>query len=143
MHPLSIPAVHKADVAVARSTALRFARAHGAVERSAQEFAIIAGELASNTVRHAGGGVLELTSDDATGFVSVCSIDRGSSGPLPAGLRARGGDAPVIVEADGSVRDGLGCGLGAIRRLGDFWRVSRRVDGALEVRVACRVRSLP
>lgn len=136
MNEERLPVAQMSDVAVARAVALRFARRHGLVERAAQEFAIIAGELASNLVKHAVGGVVHLEWRD--GFVVVKSVDQANSGPVPRALRDARGEKPTIVDETGAVRDGLGCGFGAIRRLSDAVHVRRRADGSLEISASRR-----
>ena len=122
---------HAADVVVARSVALRFARRCGLSEVRAQEVAIIAGELASNLVRHASKGVLELEWEHGT--IVVRSLDRGSAGIEPDALLAQPGEVPCAVDERGAPRGGLGCGLGAVRRLSDELGARRREDGCLEI----------
>lgn len=122
---------HSCDVVVARSVALRFARRHGFSEVRAQEVAIVAGELASNLLRHASEGVLELEWCD--GAVRLRSLDRGTSAVVPESLLEHRGEVPRMVEDSGALRAGLGCGLGAVRRLSDEVSVRRRDDGWLEI----------
>lgn len=134
--PVRLRAVERSDAVVARSVALRFARQCGLDEVRAKEVAILAGELASNLVRHAGSGVLELEWLD--GAVIVRSLDRGTSGITPEELLRHVGEVPRAVEDSGALRTGLGCGLGAVRRLSDEVRVRRRDDGWLEITASRR-----
>ncbi len=124
------------DAAVARSLALRFAQRVGFRRAAAHEVAIIAGELASNLVRHASAGVLELEWRD--GAVVLRSFDQERCEEVPAALLAAGGEKPRIVDDSGQMQAGLGCGFGAIRRLSDAVTVRRREDGRLEITASLR-----
>lgn len=113
---LLLPASTPVDAVVAASAARRFALSAGLDRRSSTEFAIVVSELATNIVRHAGGrGTVELHAD--ANHVEVRSRDQG---PSPGG-------------ASQAHRAGLGCGLGAVRRLSDEVVVTKRDDGGLEV----------
>jgi anti-sigma regulatory factor (Ser/Thr protein kinase) len=121
------------DVGVARSMALRFALAHGVPERRAQEAAIVAGELASNLVRHAGAGELYLEWASGEGALVVRSLDHGSRGEIPPALLGPALETPRAVDDSGAFRRSLGTGFGAVRRLSDRVDVRRAPDGALEI----------
>ena len=103
------------DVFVARSVALRFALTCGLPTRRAGSAAIVAGELSSNMVRHAGGGWLQLERL-ATGL-QILARDRGSLPSVPAEVLEPLQRAPISVDDLGRVQPGLGCGLAAIHRL--------------------------
>lgn len=134
---LRLAVAHPSDVAVMRSTALHFARVHGATDRTASHVAIIAGELASNLVRHAAGGTIVLLAVADPDGIVIRSLDRASRGDIPAGLQAAPRETPRMVEDSGAFRAGLGCGLGAIRRLSTQFWVTRREDEMLEVAALC------
>jgi serine/threonine-protein kinase RsbT len=133
---LRFPVAHPTDAAVARSLALRFAREQGVSEKRAQEVAIIAGELASNLVRHGAGGTMDLLLRE--GSVIVRSTNNHGDGEVPRALLEAVGDSPIAVDDSGAFRAGLGCGFGAVRRLSDAFHVRCRADGALEVSASCR-----
>ena len=72
-----VPIVRPTDAAVARSLARRLAAERGFDRLLASSIGIVASELATNAVRHAGGGEMEI---DALGerFVVRCA-DRGAA----------------------------------------------------------------
>lgn len=96
------------QVAEARRVAVKLARKQGFGEEDAGRVAIVATELATNMIKHGGGGELLVSSyDDRTGAGVEClALDKGS------GIR----------DLDASLRDGhstagtLGTGLGAVVR---------------------------
>lgn len=128
------------DVGVARSLALRFSLEHGALERRAHEAAIVAGELASNLVRHVGGGELTLSWSSEDGAVVIRSLDRGSRGAIPPALLGPARETPRAIDDSGAFRRSLGTGFGAVRRLSDSVDVRRTPDGALEIVARRRAR---
>jgi len=96
------------QVAEARRAAVTLARRHGFGEEDAGRVAIVASELATNLIKHGGGGELLVGSfEDRTGTgIELLALDKG----------------PGIVDVDASSRDGHstagspGTGLGAIQR---------------------------
>ena len=119
-----------ADATVAGYAAQRMALESGGGRIAARELAIIVVELATNQVRHAGGGVIEL--ETAGSEIVVCATDEG----------------PGIADLDRSRLDhvsaspaSLGCGLGAIYRLSDSVHISNRLGGGLMVRCTKRARA--
>ncbi|MFS0771162.1 ATP-binding SpoIIE family protein phosphatase [Sphingomonas sp. 1P08PE] len=96
------------QVAEARRVAVALARAHGFGEEDAGRVAIVGSELATNLIKHGGGGELLVGAyEDRTGSgIELIALDKG----------------PGIADVDASSRDGHstagspGTGLGAIRR---------------------------
>lgn len=116
----SCTVVHVVDVYHARIAVRRFAESVGASPREAAELEIVASELAWNIVRHVGSGRLE-----------VC-LECGSENERSVSIRAQDPGPPLdlnLVSQDGWSRDGMiapdrqlgrhgiGCGLGAVKRL--------------------------
>lgn len=102
-----------ADVATARRRAAGLAMAAGFGDARVGEVEIIASELATNLVKHGGGGDLVLRTTPA-GAVQLVAIDAGP------GTR----DLPALVDDGVSTAGTLGVGLGAVRRLAtrlDLW----------------------
>ena len=100
------------QVAEARRAAVAVAQAQGFNEEAGGRVAIVASELATNLLKHGGGGELLVGShDDATGSgVELLALDKG----------------PGMADVGASLRDGhstagsYGNGLGAIRRGSHF-----------------------
>lgn len=96
------------QVSEARRGAVNLARAHGFDEEAAGRVAIVATELTTNMLKHAGGGTLLVGGfEDATGSGVECvALDRGEG----------------MSDVDASMRDGHstagspGTGLGAVAR---------------------------
>lgn len=113
----------EADVYTARQAAERLAVREGYPRVAAQEFALIASELAWNIVRHAGSGSISLEAvidpDHGPGLeIHACDV-----APPIADLElasrdghTAGGRIPANVMLH---RRGIGSGLGAVARLGD------------------------
>ncbi|HEV7669314.1 MAG TPA: ATP-binding protein [Thermoanaerobaculia bacterium] len=122
----------RSDVVSAGSLARRMALEAGFGHRRAREVAIVVCELASNMVRHAGGGALRL--ETATeGPRPLLSVSARDSGPPIVDLAMA-----VIDGCDGGGpidpalllrRGGLGTGLGAIIRLADLFEYRATLEG--------------
>lgn len=106
------------QVAVARRLALGFARNLGFGETALARVALVATELATNLVKHAGAGhivITEFADADGTG-VELLALDKG----------------PGIAEIERALEDGYstagspGTGLGAIRRQANVFAVYSR-----------------
>ncbi len=102
------------DVGYARRRVVRQAEAFGFADR-ATDLAIVATELASNLVRHAGGGELLVCATPNLDALTVLSVDNGVG----------------IVDIDAAVTDhfstaalSAGLGLGAVARLSDRWAIT-------------------
>jgi serine/threonine-protein kinase RsbT len=93
------------------------ALACGFTEKDAAEVAICAAELASNAVRHGGRGVLEvfILEHPARGIELRCE-DEGPGFADPVGALQDGWSRGHMFGPDNPAREGLGTGLGAIRR---------------------------
>jgi len=108
----------RSRVAEARRLAVQVSTAQGFNEKDAGRVAIVATELATNLVKHAGGGEIVISSfDDAEGKgLELLALDKG----------------PGIVDLNKALADGhstsgtAGTGLGAIRRSADVFAVSSR-----------------
>lgn len=114
----SIEVREQSQVAEARRVAVATARAQGFGEEDASRVAIVASELATNLLKHGGGGELLVGShDDRTGSgVELLALDKGLG----------------MADVDASSRDGhstagsYGNGLGAIKRGSHFSDVYSR-----------------
>jgi anti-sigma regulatory factor (Ser/Thr protein kinase) len=103
------------EVGQVRRRAGELARAAGFVEDQAGRLAIVVNELATNTLKHGGGGELVLTSvsDADVKGVDVLALDQG----------------PGILSLSEALRDGYstattpGTGLGAVRRLASVFDI--------------------
>jgi anti-sigma regulatory factor (Ser/Thr protein kinase) len=103
----------QSQVAEARRAAVATAQAQGFDEEDAGRVAIVASELATNLLKHGGGGELLIGShDDATGSggVELLALDKGP-GMADVGASSRDGH---------STAGSAGNGLGAIRRGSHF-----------------------
>jgi anti-sigma regulatory factor (Ser/Thr protein kinase) len=108
----------RSRVAEARRLAVQASTAQGFNEKDAGRVAIVATELATNLVKHAGGGEIVISSfADAEGKgLELLALDKG----------------PGIVDLNKALADGhstsgtAGTGLGAIRRSADVFAVSSR-----------------
>jgi len=111
MEPLTVRVKGMSEVKSAEGSARRCAESIGFHARDCEEIALAVVELASNLVRHAGGGLLTLGSCPTHGRPGI-QIESQDSGPgIPDFEQAL---------ADGySTRGSLGIGLGAINRLMD------------------------
>ena len=96
------------QVAEARRAAVKIAQANGFDETDAGRVAIVATELATNIVKHGGGGVMLVGGyDDASGRGVECvALDKG------AGMV----DVEVCMQDGYSTAGSLGQGLGAVSR---------------------------
>ena len=96
-------------VGSARRAAVAFADANGASEELAARVALVATELATNLVRHAGGGTFIVQRGAAESELQLLALDRG----------------PGIASVAEALRDGFstagtsGHGLGAVARMAD------------------------
>lgn len=116
--PQTLVVTYTSDVAEARRRAREFATQIAFGTTESEEIALATSELASNLVRHAGGGRLEfrgLQEESRTGL-EIESIDQG----------------PGIPDVEEALRDGfstagsLGYGLGAVNRLMDRLDINSR-----------------
>jgi anti-sigma regulatory factor (Ser/Thr protein kinase) len=123
-----IPVADRSHVAETRRLVCNYAREIGIAPTRVDEVAIIATELATNLVKHAGGGHLHVAAfDDAGGTgLEALSLDRGP-----------GMDPGRCMEDGYSTSGSPGTGLGAIARFSDDLRIYSRpgLGTALMVRV--------
>lgn len=136
----------QSDIGECRRAAKRLAQAHDFNEEGAGKIAIIATELATNLVRHAGGGemLLQVLQSDAAPQLEMMAIDRGP------GMR----DVAECMRDGYSTAGTPGTGLGAASRLSTVFdlfsqtgkgtivvsRVARKADAAsasLELGAVC------
>jgi serine/threonine-protein kinase RsbT len=124
----------------------RFAARCGLSARAQWEVATVAAELASNAVKHGGGGLLcleyrrvgptgraqiEVITRDRGPFVGdpeTAPLDGYSKGEMRPGVWL--GRSP---KATDSTRPSLGCGLGAVKRLSDELEIVILQDGSTQV----------
>lgn len=107
VEPLQLPVSDRSQVGEARRRAADLGARIGLGPVPREHVALVANELASNLVKHAGGGELIVRALPGVAGVELLSIDRG----------------PGIANLDDAFRDGFstsgsaGTGLGAVRRL--------------------------
>src|SRR5687767_689171 len=109
LHRSVIPVSDPSQVGQARRTAGHFGELSGLSEEQGGEVAIVATELASNLIRHSGGGqiIVQQYGNGTVAGVELLSIDKGP------GMS----DVPRCLEDGVSAKGGLGGGLGAVCRL--------------------------
>jgi serine/threonine-protein kinase RsbT len=102
------------------SAAKTFARKVGLSPKRSEELAIVASELASNVIRHADSGVLELryAAEPRPHVLMVCR-DRGPGIADLDDARKDGYSRGRVLAPDALRHEGLGRGLGAVERLVD------------------------
>lgn len=109
-----------ADRFACAGAARAFARRVGLGERRGEELAIAVAELASNVVRHARDGVIELhVRDQPRRTVEIVCRDRGPGIPDAHAAREDGFSGGRFLAPDAPRAAGLGLGLGAVGRLVD------------------------
>lgn len=132
---------------MAAVTASRLARAHGFSQTAAQEIAIVVSELATNQLRHASGGRIEVR--QTPGVFEIVALDRGPGLADPTQTLEAIAGAPVppppppITDIPFEPRDSLGYGLGSVLRLSDQLELENRPEGGLRVRAVKRLPSSP
>lgn len=129
---LWIACTERTDRYVCGSEALRFALGAGFSRAHASQVSLAAAELASNAVRHAGGGVIEVSMRrEPRAMLELVCRDRGPGiADVGASLRdghSRGRD----LEPDDVRRDGLGTGLGAVARAMDELTIESDATGTV------------
>ncbi len=114
----SVPCRIATDRYLCAVVARRISMKAGFDARAAAEIAICASELASNAVRHARGGVLEVSVVETPrrGIELRCR-DFGAGIPNVEAALEDGWSRGRKLQPDESRREGLGSGLGTIRRL--------------------------
>lgn len=114
---LLFPIAHPEDAGAVRRMVSRMAVQNGMDAALLPQVELAVTELAGNLVRHAdsGGSILARTISTARGVgIEVLSVDHG---PGIADLAA------ALNGSNGQSRDGLGCGLAAVRRLATMFDV--------------------
>jgi len=114
-----VPCVDARDRFSCAAVATRIARAAGIPKKGAMEIAMAASELASNVVRHGGGGsvIIRFVSSPRP-HIELVARDRGPGiADVEAAMRDGWSDGRARTLDD--PRDGLGSGLGAVRRAMD------------------------
>ncbi len=126
--PVGIQVNRPAQVKSASDTARKFAAALGFTTVECDEIALAVNELATNLIKHAGEGEIQLNSIESSGGVGIQIISEDNG--------------PGIHDAERAVADGystagsLGAGLGAINRFMDGLEFSPRHHAGL--RVVCQ-----
>ena len=114
----------RTDVVIVALQARELASALGFPRRRAVELGIVTSELASNLVRHGGGGGIALSEVTLRNRRSTLSVIAYDHGPPVADLGQALGDGcddrGPLDPATLVFRGGLGTGLGAVKRLADF-----------------------
>lgn len=115
---MNLAVTDQSQVAQARRSVSAFAGQHGASEARIGAIAIVVTELATNLLKHGGGGeILAQRFDDADGSgIEVLALDRG------AGMA----DVARCMEDGYSTAGSLGQGLGAASRQSDHLRIWSR-----------------
>jgi hydrogenase maturation protease len=131
-----------ADVLACTHKATEFAVAQGFPERETWELTIAFSELASNVVRHGGGGCmrLELVTSPEAGLL-ITAQDHGSGiADVEAAFADDFSEGAVLSKSvSPEQREGLGSGLGAVRRLTDDVQVESSADSGTTVRAFKRL----
>ncbi|HEX2270076.1 MAG TPA: ATP-binding protein [Pyrinomonadaceae bacterium] len=121
---------HEADIYEAQAAVRQMATNIGFGPRVGEEIVLVATELATNLVRHAGGGDLLLRSVAENGRTGI-QIDSRDKGP---GI----GDIERAFADGYSTASGPGFGLGAINRLMDELEISPAGGDGIGLRITCR-----
>lgn len=126
--PVTVRIASPVDVRIAEDAARRLSASVGFSAGECDEVALAVTELASNLIRHAGGGTLSLEPAvrEARHGIQIESAD---SGP---GFQ----DFERALTDGFSTLDGLGTGLGAVNRLMD--ELECKPAGAVGARIVCR-----
>lgn len=123
--PVTVGVTHPVDVRKAQDAARKFAKAIGFPPVECEEIALVSTELASNLIKHAGGGAMKfhlLESGDRTGI----QIESEDNGPGIA-------DVELAVTDGYSTAGSLGTGLGTVNRLMDDLDFSSRSRAGLRI----------
>jgi anti-sigma regulatory factor (Ser/Thr protein kinase) len=122
---VSVQVTRSVEVKHASNAARDFAATIRFTPAECEEISLAATELASNLVKHAGGGVIKLSSIEAQGRTGI-QIESEDTGP-------------GIVHTEEALTDGysttgsLGTGLGAVNRLMDELEFHNRPDNGLHI----------
>lgn len=114
----------------------RAARAMGLDDHHVRRLELIASELATNLVRHAGGGTLTLrrTDSPAAGVLLTAQDNGPGFSDIEAALTDGVSEGRILTEEVPPIhRIGLGSGLGAVGRLADFMEIANLAEGGAQV----------
>jgi len=125
--PQAIVVSHLADVNTARQAAVFLTRRLGFDQRAIEDIALVASELASNLVKHAGGGTLTFTPLTRPIGIEIESLDSGPGIP----------DLDMAMTDGFSTSGSLGYGLGTVNRLMDDVAATAP-PGGRGLRLVCR-----
>jgi negative regulator of sigma-B (phosphoserine phosphatase) len=138
-----IPVADRSDADCAAQEARRFAEAVGLCARAQWEVSIATSELATNIAKHAGRGVIRL--DYEPGPLAALVLEARDSGrgiaDVEAALRDGYSQGGLRSERPYTPGQGLGVGLGSVRRLMD--RVDVESDDERGTRIVARKRVNP
>jgi anti-sigma regulatory factor (Ser/Thr protein kinase) len=125
VEPAAVGVTHLADVKRVQEAARKFAKAAGFSSVECEEIVLVSTELASNLIKHAGGGTLNfnlLESGDRRGI----QIESEDHGPGIA-------DVELAMSDGYSTAGSLGTGLGTVNRLMDQLDFSARSQAGLRI----------
>jgi hydrogenase maturation protease len=126
-----------ADVLGCTHQATEFATAHGFPDKDVWELTIAFSELASNVIRHGGGGHIRLEHviTPEAGLLITAGDDGPGIGDIEASFADDFSKGRVLSESLGpEKREGLGSGLGAVRRLTDDVQVETSPESGTTIR---------
>ncbi len=119
-----------ADVVAARQMIRGQALALGVDNLAVEDLAVVATELASNLVRHAGSGAIRVRGITHGGQTGI-QIEAHDAGPGFA-------DVEQALTDGYSSGGGLGYGLGTVKRLMDELEIASREDAGVGAHIVCR-----
>lgn len=126
--PIRVPVLNERDARTAQDTARQVGADMGFSAVECEEVALAVAELASNLIRHAGGGTLSLEPARSAERSGI-QIESADSGP---GFE----DFEQALTDGFSTGRGLGCGLGAVNRLMDELECCS--SGSAGTHIVCR-----
>lgn len=140
--PLSFDLRTQADAFACAHAASGYATAHGFSQAEAWELSIAFSELATNVARHGGGGhmTLEFVTAPEAGMI-ITAVDAGSGiHDVEAAFADDFSEGRVLsANVPPPLREGLGSGLGAVRRLTDHVQVESSPETGTTVRAFKRL----
>ena len=135
-----MPLTTKTDAAVAATMVRRQGISRGFPVRSAGEIAIVASELASNAIRHGGGGFLRLLApladeDDGPHAETLeVEVENSSAVIVDVDALLSGELGHTHLDEAGRLQPGLGQGIAAVMRLADEFHAAIAPSGRLVIR---------
>src|ERR1051325_3365430 len=123
--PIQVQVTQPAGITRAGDAGRKYAAAIGFTEVECEQIALVTTELASNLVKHAGGGAIKLSSlgEKGRAGIQIESEDHG----------------PGISDVEAAMKDGystartLGAGLGAVNRLMDELEIRPRPSAGMHI----------